>query len=352
MARDVNHEHWRAVIYEQAMNPLTEEGIRIFQAGDKQKAARILARSVQIDSHDEEAWYWLSACVDGLDKKRYCLQEVLKINPENTKARLRLSKLEGFAADEVTKKKQVTESSRRSQIPRIGVIALAVTILVASFIWILFQQERTRDQTDLAVVLSVVEQADILPMDEPQLAVEPTESPAFIPVTGSPIVISGDGQQVSGEFRLPEGKLNVFWQYRGSSDEDRQLQAVYNQHQTNLKLLEDEYGTCLEEKQLVLDAAILRQKPEEIIRAEKDMEICIEEYQQETKNLNTQYYDAIDYYSTSFTVIINRQTRDERDPIINVKGIYYGKLTFEAEAAEDYYLSVDASGPWSITFGQ
>jgi hypothetical protein len=333
------------------MNPLTEEGIRIFQAGDKPKAARILARSVQIDPRDEEAWYWLSTCVDGLDKKRYCLQKVLKINPENSKARLRLSKLEGFAADDVTKK-LTTDSFRRSRIPRIGVIAVGITILVASFIGMLFQQERNRDQADLAVVLSVVDQAAILPLDETQLAVEPTKTPAFIPVTGSPIVISGDGQQVSGEFRLPEGKLNVFWQYRGSSDEDRQLQAVYNQHQSNLKLLEEEYGACLVEKQLVLDAAILRQKSEEIIRAEKDIEICIEEYQQEKRNLNTQYYDAIDYYSTSFTVIINRQTRDERDPIINVKGIYYGKLTYEAEAAEDYYLSVDASGPWSITFGQ
>jgi hypothetical protein len=333
------------------MNQLTKEGIRIFQAGDKQKAARILARSVQIDSGDEEAWYWLSACVDGLDKKRYCLQKVLKINPENTKARQRLSKLEGFAADDVTKK-LTTDSSRRSQRPRIRVIALGITILVAGLIWMLFQQERNRNQADLAAVLSVVDQAAILPFDEPQLAFEPTKRPAFIPVTGSPLVISGDGQQVSGEFRLPEGKLNVFWQYRGNPDEDQQLQAVYNQHQSNLKLLEEDYGACLEERQLILDAAILRQKVEEIIRAEKDIEICIEEYQQETRIINKQYYDAIDYYSTSFTVIINRQTKDERDPIINVKGIYYGKLTFEAEAAEDYYLSVDASGPWSITFGQ
>jgi hypothetical protein len=347
----VNCEQRRAAINERVMNELTKEGIRIFQAGDKQKAARILARSVQIDSRDEEAWYWLSACVDGLDKKRYCLQKVLKINPENAKARQRLSKLEGFVTDDVTKKPN-TDSPRSSQKARIYAITLGITIVVASFIWMLFQQERTQDQADLAAVLSVVDQASVLRVEATRLTVEPTESPVLIPVTGSPMVISGDGQQESGDFRLPEGKINVFWQYWGNPDEDRQLQVVYNQHHSNLKLLEEEYSACLEEKQLVLEAAILRQKSEEIIKAENDIEICIQEYQQEKRNLNTQYYDAIDYYSTSFTVIINRHTSDEQDPFINVKGIYYGKLTFEAEGAEDYYLIVDASGPWSITFGQ
>jgi tetratricopeptide (TPR) repeat protein len=347
---DVNREQRPSGINEQAMNELTKVGIRMFQAGDRQKAARIFARAVQLDVRDEEAWYWLSACVEDVEKKRYCLQRVLQLNPQNVRARRRLNHLEGYVPEAETRKPTV-EPRKRTFSYKVGTMVLAIVILLGSFAFFITQQGRTDDEADLAAVLSAVDGATATKVEAILQIVEPTEAPVFIPVTGTLLTISGDGAHITEEFELPVGELKIFWQYNGSPDEDQQLQARYETHQTNIGIVEEEYRDCLKENKALLDFAIIRQQLDDIARAEKDIELCIQQYEQEKRSINSQYYDEIDYYSTSFTIIINRSSKDSPAPLVNVQGIYYGKTTFEAEEANDYYLTVDSSGPWSITFG-
>jgi tetratricopeptide (TPR) repeat protein len=346
---DANHEQRPSGIKEQVMNELTKAGIRMFQAGDRQKAARLFARAVQLDVRDEEAWYWLSACVDDIEKKRYCLQRVLQLNPQNVKANRRLNHLEGYVPEPETQKPPV-ESHRRSFNFKVGAMVLAIVILVGGFAFIINHQERTQNEADLAAVLSAVDGATALPVEATFPSVEPTEVPVFIPVTGIPLTISGNGAHQTEEFHLPAGELKIFWQYNGSANEDQQLQASFEKHQANLVILGEKYQACLKENQILLDFAIRRQQLDDIAKAESDIELCIQVYQQESRSINSQHYDEIDYYSTSFTVIINRSKKDGPAPLVNVQGLYYGKTTFKAEEANDYYLTVDASGPWSITF--
>lgn len=333
------------------MNELTKTGITAFQLGDKQKAAKIFARVVQENGRDEEAWYWLAACVDDLEKKRYCLERVIKLNPGNVKARRRLDHLSGFSSSlEITSKAAVTKM--HYPVYRIGVLVLGITILLGSLVWFLFQQEHVRNQPDMAAVLSVVDQVTQTPMSLAPLVYEPTEESAVIPVTGEPVVISGDGQHQSNIFSLPPGHYQIFWQYNGHPAEDQNLQMVYDIHASNIEIIEKKYASCLRDNQALLDAAIIQQQSDTITTAEKAIDQCIQEYQDEKHRENSQYYDEIDYYSTSFSIDVHRAGK--RDPIslVNVRGIYYGWATHEEVEGSDYYLVVDASGPWSVAFKQ
>jgi hypothetical protein len=73
---------------------LHQQAIDALNSGNRATAARLLAKVVAQDPRDEAAWLWLAACLDDLDKKRYCLRKVLEINPENETVRQDLSRLE------------------------------------------------------------------------------------------------------------------------------------------------------------------------------------------------------------------------------------------------------------------
>jgi hypothetical protein len=51
------------------------------------EARKILAAILKEDPDNELAWLWSSKCFTDVEKKRYCFQRVLKINPQNPYAR-------------------------------------------------------------------------------------------------------------------------------------------------------------------------------------------------------------------------------------------------------------------------
>jgi hypothetical protein len=68
------------------MNELTQQGINAFKAGVKAKAQQLLRQALQQDSKDVQAWLWLSAAVDTDQERIECLQNVLRIDPDNQAA--------------------------------------------------------------------------------------------------------------------------------------------------------------------------------------------------------------------------------------------------------------------------
>lgn len=56
------------------------------KANRKAEARLMLERIVQIDQMNEQAWLWLSACVETAEEQAICLENVLDINPNNQKA--------------------------------------------------------------------------------------------------------------------------------------------------------------------------------------------------------------------------------------------------------------------------
>jgi hypothetical protein len=331
------------------MNEITKEGIQAFQSGDTQKAARILAHAVRMDVRDEEAWYWLSACVDDLEKKRYCLRRVLHINPHNVKARRRLNCLENL--DEPGAYEE-TDRVTHAKLPiaRLGAGALVVIILLGVIISFALMQPRESKGADIAVVLGEVDEGVEDSLKTAPEGDEVSQEPIQIPLTGNPVIISGGGSQETDDFLLPDKTINVIWQYNGHPDEADLLAEVTKRHAERIQKTETEYSNCMRDQQAELNFAIIDQDAGLIAQAEQAIETCIWEYDQTKRNENSRYYDEIDRYSTSIRIAINRRSVDDPTTLVNVHGLYYGVTAFEAEEGDDYYLIVKASGPWSVKF--
>lgn len=76
-----------------------EKAIQLIQAGERAQAQRLLTEILSADSRHEGAWLWLAVCVDQVERKRYCLQKILGINPTNEQARRQLQELDAAAAE-------------------------------------------------------------------------------------------------------------------------------------------------------------------------------------------------------------------------------------------------------------
>ncbi|MFN8377286.1 MAG: tetratricopeptide repeat protein [Anaerolineae bacterium] len=66
---------------------MVREGINAFKAGRKDEARALLSKAVELDPYNEDGWLWLSGVVTSVDDQRTCLENVLAINPGNSRAR-------------------------------------------------------------------------------------------------------------------------------------------------------------------------------------------------------------------------------------------------------------------------
>lgn len=72
---------------------LLREAIASLRSGNKEWARECLTRILKTNPRHEEAWLWLSAVLETPAEKRYCLEKVLTINPDNAQARAGLREL-------------------------------------------------------------------------------------------------------------------------------------------------------------------------------------------------------------------------------------------------------------------
>ena len=73
-------------------------GIDAARRGDKTAAQLLLRQVVAADPQNELAWMWLASAVESLDERRACLENALRINPNNTRAREALRRLQPAGA--------------------------------------------------------------------------------------------------------------------------------------------------------------------------------------------------------------------------------------------------------------
>jgi tetratricopeptide (TPR) repeat protein len=73
---------------------LYQRGIAAARGGHKRVAAGLLSRSIRLDPHNELAWLWLSGVLEDPQQIAFCLQSVLKLNPNNQRAQQGLRWLE------------------------------------------------------------------------------------------------------------------------------------------------------------------------------------------------------------------------------------------------------------------
>lgn len=71
-----------------------EQGIRLAKAGKTQAAKSKLTKAIQLDATLIDGWWWLAQCLDASDRRAFCLQKVVKLNPHHESARALLAEIE------------------------------------------------------------------------------------------------------------------------------------------------------------------------------------------------------------------------------------------------------------------
>ena len=69
------------------------DAIDLLNAGERQPALALLRDLIREDNDFEEAWMWMSVAVDSLDQSAVCLDNVLRINPNNSVAAAALHRI-------------------------------------------------------------------------------------------------------------------------------------------------------------------------------------------------------------------------------------------------------------------
>lgn len=103
------------------------DAIELVKADQRTEALPILRTLIREDSNFEDAWLWMSLAVDEIDQSIICLDNVLRINPDNIRASTALYHLQ--EADAVAERK-------RDQLRRyrdLSTMALWILILVLLF---------------------------------------------------------------------------------------------------------------------------------------------------------------------------------------------------------------------------
>ncbi len=77
---------------------LIDEGIAAIRADDQMRARQLLSQAVQLDPQNERGWLWLSGALPDAAQRRYCLERVLAINPQNEVAKRGLASLASAAS--------------------------------------------------------------------------------------------------------------------------------------------------------------------------------------------------------------------------------------------------------------
>jgi hypothetical protein len=112
------------------------QAIELVKNNNKDKAYDILSNIVKREPRNELAWFWLSTCVEKVDHKIYCVNQVLEINPNNDAAKnalVTLQQLPQPTIDEIIpikKDVRIGENSKKTKYP----LPTALIIMV----WIIF----------------------------------------------------------------------------------------------------------------------------------------------------------------------------------------------------------------------
>ena len=94
-----------------------QRGVAAAIGGQRIAAADLLRAAVQLDPQHEHAWLWLSGVLDDRDDVVLCLRAVLRINPENKRARQGLAQINSWSTPVGGVQPAARDYPRRSPAP-------------------------------------------------------------------------------------------------------------------------------------------------------------------------------------------------------------------------------------------
>lgn len=104
--------------------------LECIRAGDKKKAQQILIPIVKKEPDNARAWFVLSQVVETTERERYCLEEVLRVNPESQQAKRRLQEIVPSQLDMKVRPTTTYTSESSKQRLWLRWVVLGVTIFI------------------------------------------------------------------------------------------------------------------------------------------------------------------------------------------------------------------------------
>jgi hypothetical protein len=71
------------------------DAIELVKDERRHEARQLLRELIREDNDFEDAWLWMSVAVDSLDQSSICLDNVLRVNPDNSAAASALHRIRG-----------------------------------------------------------------------------------------------------------------------------------------------------------------------------------------------------------------------------------------------------------------
>ncbi len=178
------------------------EGIEAARRGDKLTARRLLQQVLQQDRTNETALMWMASVVDTLPERRSYLEQVLRVNPANTRAREALERLGGTAPTPAPAAKSASSStpprppstpkppSRRRNTNPYFLAAAAVAMVMVLIVALFLLSQPGAEPAPTAAPTEVAQQGV-------EVTVRPTVTRTRIPPTAPVIMVTLDRAQAA-----------------------------------------------------------------------------------------------------------------------------------------------------------
>jgi hypothetical protein len=101
-------------------NDLTARGITAYEAGNKKEAAQYLSQAAREDKSNERGLVLSRPACQRSEKRRQCLENVLKLNPDHAEARAELDQLLGRILGPILPNRETEPSSQLEATPVSG----------------------------------------------------------------------------------------------------------------------------------------------------------------------------------------------------------------------------------------
>ncbi len=96
---------------------LLYQGVDAAKLDRKEEARKLLTQAIELNEANEQAWLWLSGCVDELAEQVRCLEKVLALNPDNELALKGLERLWKLVEEAKPPPSEAAEEELESQAP-------------------------------------------------------------------------------------------------------------------------------------------------------------------------------------------------------------------------------------------
>jgi len=176
----------------------------------------ILIPYIKENPNSEGGWFLLSFAIDGTQEKMECLKRALSINPNNTKAQARLTKIQSglklSSTQELTESEQTGETKKRNRKSRSVWIVVTISLLLITLIaYISWKEILPTFSREKNPEISEGDSIPITntPLPSPTNTATKTPLPTTTPTIELPPSITPTEETVLpiNEFQIPEGQL-------------------------------------------------------------------------------------------------------------------------------------------------